>query len=688
MISKESLFNKALYKNTLHRFKWGSLLYFIILFFSGPFLYITQSPADIALNYYSYTEFTYENSRILQDPVLSASIITAFGVSAVVALLVFRFVHSGGQGIFTHSLPVCRTANYISTLCAAFTLMAAPVILNGLIFILMSVCGYEKVLGTVPALIWMVANLFTLFVMFSVAAFSAFLTGNAFAAVAINVLLNGVPAVIFLAVSLIGEHFLFGYSDMTFSEPLLRLSPAYWIMENLFSGQKSATKLFTQPSAWLYILFAAVLYAVTLLVYKKRKIELCGDVAGFRVMKPIIKYTVTFFVCVFSFALFQGAEINSAVLFLAAALLSAVAYFACEMVLRKNVRVLGAYKGYFAFVLCCGVVIAFSAFTSVFGYETYVPEPRDVKKATAYLNYNYEVPYAASPKAIENAVLYHSRIIENIPVTEPELKDDDTILMFEYKLNNGKTVKRRYNASYDFAVEAVGKMFEDEGYRNTLSGMSQLNIENINNVTIDVRYGSFDYVLSLNSDAKELFYALQKDIDTMSYEDYVAYSELTFNVDINLTDKENRKQKIFKEKQNNYDNYWFYQGITPKFKNAVAFLKEKGYYDTVEDAVTDKMYISKEAIVCKENSYSLGVQEMKEDDLMLSVQSLEKLEKEDAKELFDLSQSNPLDYSRLPYGSYYYVFCIGSESSTYYSGTKVYAIDSEAVPDSIKKYLK
>ena len=126
-----SLFNKGIYKNTLRRFKWGSFIYFIILFFSVPFGFMMRNPVDLKREYYSSSFGEYENVLFSYSSFLIPMIV-AIVVPTVVALLVYNYIHSSKHSVFAHSLPITRISNYFSSILAAFTLMFLPIIANGI----------------------------------------------------------------------------------------------------------------------------------------------------------------------------------------------------------------------------------------------------------------------------------------------------------------------------------------------------------------------------------------------------------------------------------------------------------------------------------------------------------------------------------------------------------------------------
>ena len=200
MISKTSFFNKAIYKSTLKRFLWGSVLYFAILF---VYIILNAVPAN---EYYNYNSIYNANVPLLLSPShLIFPILLSIVVPNVVSILSFRFIHSKKQVVFIHSCPVSRCANYISTTLAGFTLMIVPLIAISLI----SLCYFNFS----DCMIWLGINAFVIFIMFSVSVFSSVITGNSFAAIIITVIIHSFIPIIAASFELIAESFLWGFSS-------------------------------------------------------------------------------------------------------------------------------------------------------------------------------------------------------------------------------------------------------------------------------------------------------------------------------------------------------------------------------------------------------------------------------------------------------------------------------------------
>ena len=139
MTSKTSLFNKGIYKSTIRRFLWGSVLYFIMLFVStGMMIFLNEDP-NYANTYWS----SRAQSAILSTDYMILPMLMSMVVPTITGLLLFRFIHSKKTSVFVHSLPVKRETNFVSSVLAALTLMAVPVILNTIILIIMSATTFS-----------------------------------------------------------------------------------------------------------------------------------------------------------------------------------------------------------------------------------------------------------------------------------------------------------------------------------------------------------------------------------------------------------------------------------------------------------------------------------------------------------------------------------------------------------------
>ena len=229
MTLNQSLFNNGIFKNTLKRFKWGSFLYFIILFFTVPFRIIITNR-----DYISVGDSFFNNDIILREDYFVFPMLMAFVVPAVVSALVYRFIHSKSYGTATHILPVGRKKVYFSTVAASFVLMLAPIVLNAVIVffsLLIKGCFSPFVV-----IYWMFINIAVIFIMFSVSTFSAFLTGHTAANIAVNCIIHILMPACALGISVISDAFLYGFvpSHGAFTDKLIEYTPVVYLMSMVF----------------------------------------------------------------------------------------------------------------------------------------------------------------------------------------------------------------------------------------------------------------------------------------------------------------------------------------------------------------------------------------------------------------------------------------------------------------------
>ncbi len=713
MTSKTSLFNKTIYKNTLSRFKWGSFLYFIILFFSTAFIILMQSPVTLISRFASMRNYI-SGMLILRSDYFIFPVLLSLIVPTVTAVLVYGNVHSAKQGIFIHGLPVTRKENFVSVLLAALTLMALPVLAMGIIFLIMSFTSFGALISLKSILIWVGYNLAVLFIMFSVACFAGFLTGHPAAHIGINALLHVIPLLVALFIYLISEIYLFGFveSENFIANLMVKYNPICFLFTQTTSSMSRTVEIFSNINIWLYILGAVILYFISYFTYKARKIEACGDVSAFESFKPVLKYTVTSGVAVASVAILYSMEVSTFIMFFVAAVISAIAYFIAEMLLLKTVKVFKRYKGFLGFVVISALVFSFSAFTSMFGYETRIPEKDEISKATISENWREETLFE-NGAIIDTVLSYHKEFIKDIPVKESR----DNILPWRivyvsYELKNGDTLVRKYKVLSDKAIKVLNTMYSYPEYKLDATNLSTINIENVEWIDINKSVAGtymleeLSHIRFAGDNAVEFLKAVKQDVLDLTYSQiYVENSPISFSANTNMTAYENEVKNAFVKKNDNFTEqyiddyiqevYHFSIHVNNNFKNAMNYLKNAGYIDSIKTAVTDKMYILKEPVVMtfENDHYSKATVSYKEDTGTLyefsgSDNDLILLEKEDAEKVFDyLLTINDMEYEKD--GTYYNLYIRkNNDNSEYFSlGDYFFRFEQNSIPDYIAKYL-
>ncbi len=581
MTLKTSYFNKGIYKSTLKRYMWGSVLYFLILFVSTGLSVLLNTEATFSYMPYDYF---YDYPVILHGSYITIPILLAIVVPSVVALLVFRFIHSKKQTVFIHSLPVSRKANYISTIAAAFTLMFVPVIANGLTLALISLCGYARYFTVADCFAWTGFNLAGIFLMFSCAVFASNLTGNSFAAAAINIFIHVFLFVIVSAFGIMASTFLYGYTGSNqIYEAVVNNNFAVVVFG--FTDKYFRTGI-TPLEYGIYFVAAIILYGASYFLYKKRKLETTGDVAAFKCLGGIFKYLVTFTATMFGFAAFSSyTGENAAVFGIIMIIISIVAYAVSEMLLKKTLNVLYSWKGYAIYALGFVAVILLFSQTSFFGFETRIPQKEDIKAVAVYNYYHVDdEPFTDDGKIIDEALKIHSSFAGKKPI--PVINDNpnyyttenQTRIHIKYKLKNGKSVNRVYPISVKEFEKIMDKLYEDDAFKQKCEPIF-VDESRIINVHVEGEY--------LLKDCTELIHAIRQDVMNLSYRDLhpglFGYSE-----DIRYIGIEYRAEKA-NEKDRAYSSgtRYMHVEITDKFENTIKWLEENKVTTTAESELVD-----------------------------------------------------------------------------------------------------
>ncbi len=668
MILKTSLFNKGIYKSTLRRYLWGGILYFImLLLFTGMMILLNESPDQVNAYWSNRGGSTLLGSEYMIIPMLMSIV-----VPTIAGLLIFRYIHSKKTSVFVHSLPVKRSANYISSVFAALTLMAVPVILNTLILIIMSLAAYSAHFSVADCITWMFLNLFSLFVMFSCVCFVASITGNSFAMIGLNVIFHSVGLILAAAFTMVSEVFLYGFAgegvliDKVFDNSFITRIPTImtswgYVTDKVYTGYIIDIVIF--------IIVALVLYVLSAILYSKRRMETAEDVAGFSCLNHIFKYLITFVGAIAAFAIFCFSIYeNPFTLWLMVVIISAVIYFGVEMLLKKTLRVWKSYKGYLGFAAVFAIMMCVFAFTSLFGFETYIPENEKVESVAVYNYYNNEKPLLENKDIINKAIVIHKEMIDGKTILSE--RKYDTRIHLEYKLTNGKTIHRVYPISEDRLYQIMNSLYKNKDYKETLEEI-YTPIESLYRISI---HSGGQYVDLTDDKEKmnELVACIRKDVENLSFSQL--YSEgWGINIEINYVPVKDKKiylngievteSSVIGTSENREDIQirYMHQSINSNYINTLSWIRENGYWENIALKNNGVLYVTKDwedlPFVDREGRLVEIIPEKK------NFIKIEK--KEDIQKLIDYVQSAPTEY--IPSNIRFEVYQVVNENTKEYN---------------------
>lgn len=374
-------FSKAVYLNTLRRFWAGALL--IVLFFVMMAIGYGQMIAgDLLVNHEGSSDIAAVRNRagaeLLQDYLLASGIFLAFA-GVFCSILLFAYLHNKRAPVMLHALPVRREAHFCSVFLAGLTLLWGGA-LFGTIAFAVTQAGYGVFFGASVGWFLLMMLLCSL-IAFSMTTLAAFLTGSSVGQFLLTALLAGLPLLLELFFNQLCASYLFGYSGATLSLNKM-LHPIYlfgilaadapsWLA-GYYSDGISASQV---GSIFMLFGYCLIAIALSLLLYRKRRLECAGDFVAVRGMRPVFRYGSAFFTA-FLFGIYgqalhtynNGPKMGWMVFGI---LGGAIGFFIAEMFIRKTVKVWRHWKGAVLFGACYAALV-FSMMFDVFGYGSYV----------------------------------------------------------------------------------------------------------------------------------------------------------------------------------------------------------------------------------------------------------------------------------------------------------------------------
>ncbi len=465
MTLKTSFFNKGIYKSGLKRYIWGAILYFVILFmFTGMSVFL-----NVDMNYtYRPVSHYDDNPLILTDSYIVIPMLLAIAVPTIAAVLIFRFLHSKNQSVYIHSLPVSRKANFISQIAAAFTLMYIPIILNTVILMVISLCGYGDYFSIQDCLTWALCNMYIIFLMFSCTVLAATLTGNTAGMIGVNILIHSFLLIFVSTLGIMAEEFIYGYtSDNIILDTIMENN---FVTVSIGMTSRYYRENMDIISIAQYLGASVIMFAASFWLYTKRQLENVGDVAGFGCLNIVFKYALSFIATMATFAIFSSYMQRSPFVFAAIIIIaSVIAYVASEMILKKTLKIWYSWKGFIAYAICMGLVFSLFYFTTFFGYETRVPLRENIDKV-AVTNILHKYTYTDNKDIIDITLNTHKEITAKGQI--PKYNHDDynydeeySYMELRYTLKDGSELKRRYLLKGEKCREIMNLCYEVDEYK-------------------------------------------------------------------------------------------------------------------------------------------------------------------------------------------------------------------------------
>ncbi len=589
MTLKTSLLNGGIVRYNVKRFWWVSAIYAFFLFLAVPYgliydrnylLEYTDRFPDRVINYITESPITF---------------ILLVGASVLMGICVFRYLQGTRSTTLFHALPVKRTELYLSSLVSGVVLLAAPILINGVIlFLLIFFGGFFSVLPVAAIFDWMFSQLLTGTAILSFTLFVGVFTGSSIAQVVFVFALCFVPVGVAGLVSTLLDGWLFSYTSEGITatmEFLLQITPIYY-----------PQFLSNEPIWWIPVLagiYLLLFNGLGLFFYHKRHAERAGDVVAFSWVHPIFLYGVTFCVMLLGTSFFSevtGRNSEGAPNILLLVLFALVGYAAAKILLLKSFRIVKYYKGYLVFMAL--MLLAYAGISlNIFGFGTKVPELANVSKAYIgnYYVHNWDKLDSDSITTgnTGTAVLYDPAEISMLQSLQQNAIDhgkvtgpvDKERIYIGYELSDGRTILRKYYVEAELFFEVMST----KGAKDSMYPNFRLKADKIK--YLEVFEPGSEYTGIYGEEKDELVACVQRDIERLPFEalserymhyvgssapDDITISSMKVDVEVQQKHMSIYSMRVVVEGKENKDfDIWFQ--FNDNFTETIGWLDSHGY---------------------------------------------------------------------------------------------------------------
>ncbi len=709
MKSKASYFSisKPLIVENLRRFWAIPALAFLVYFLSGVFP-ILMSYSHLN-DMYSYIRM----SMINQQPFYMFAHLM-FPVMA--AVVIFRYLQGVSSVSVMHSMPFTRAKLYNSGFISGLILIAAPILANGLILLAISKPVYRQY-GTNAGLVtetidqfsragilnWIWVSLLIAFVVYAVSVFAGMVTGNGLMHFATALWFNFLIPALYAVFIFYFSRFLYGFDTSgNWEEYGLRISP--------FLNVLQSEGVFGVGETVYYIVSFLILYAITLFLYQKRKLERAAESLVFGFMEPVICYLIAFFGMTLLGLYFDSLG-DSELYFYAGLAAGTVIFFIIgQMIVKKTPRIYNvkSLKSVGVYTLIA-VLFLLGLNFDVTGFERRVPSPGKISGFALYeeftiggkfgaYTWNDDTLYKKSgdengfrlkdPGNIEAVTALHQTLIDNKARFESMKNILQDSVYLKYNPDSAISMTRRYLIDYDFYRNSgeFKQIYESKEFKDYFSPLN-LNYTGLTRIYVNSEIPFRESVeIESQADMQEFMACLDQDFKAQTFEDLVSLKHPYATAAIDYKYK-NANSDTPERLLDNSINY----RITESYANTIEWLAAHGYGSRFVQAADDVESIELYHYVQPEDMAAAGapgaavVQDraMPYGKVTVEGQELEGLTVTDPvriQELLDTYETQNTNYQDYYYGIVIYKGSGEPPSDQYYLGKYGY------IPDAAEKY--
>lgn len=414
MSLKISLFNKAFFRSDIKRYWWIGLAQTLLIFVFSVLPVYTSCNGILS----GSLAWGYDCS-----PKWSFAFLTVLPFAVGVISKLFNFIHSSSSTGVIHGLPIRRGTLFSTKLISALMILSVPILINAAIMFFMSTSfEFSGFLSTGTVAKWFLEGMAYTAFFASLTVLVTMMTGSSAATLIFSFGFLILPAVLILFVQNIMDVEIYGYVY----EYKDWLSKAY-----VSIGEDAQNKRFI-----VYAVISAVFIFFSYLLYKKRKLEVAGEILAFSWLKPAFIGIVAIFGSVFGYGCFAGILNKNGIIWIMP--IGILSIIAAIMIEKKKFTIRGLFIPVAVYSICALGITAAVEF-DLTGFERKVPEVSEVETVNVSFSTGTEDIYFREEDILE-VIEVHKYFISHKDVK----KGTDTILI-SYNLKGDKVLNREYN---------------------------------------------------------------------------------------------------------------------------------------------------------------------------------------------------------------------------------------------------
>lgn len=587
MIFNRLFCNRGILFQNFRQHGWIGILYLITLLFSLP-LYIATVYREVPQQ---ITSLFQANGEV--------QILFAITFPVAAGIFLFRYMQSGPSSDLFHSLPLQRKHLLTVNLLTGFVMVLVPV------WITTAITGWVWAVLDQPAYIfggseiWMWGlsmSIYSLFMFMMTVVVGMCIGQSVLQGLTVYGILL-VPVIVWFIFSLHLQNHLLGYAydDVRFNAEKLSLV--------LRMGSISTAPVI-RAELIIYSVLAILFIPLAYVFYARRQVESATQAITFPIVKPIFRFGFMFTLVLIGGAYFTSIAPRASVGWDVCGYIlgGIVGYIGAEMIIRKT-WLIWTRKLVPKLVLY-GFVAGLLLYVPVADWNGYAARVPDISKVNSiklggdryiYSNgINQKVDdssfYSNDPEYVEAIINLHQKIIDtDLPLRDPVNPDDDYDEVFiNYKLENGRVMKRRYNIPETEFHKELMAVKQTEDYKRVAYDTFKLD-EDALSIGLRSSLSTFRKVYISNpKQVREFKELLKQDILDQTYEEQstpwqpIVYAEM--NQNSTSTDPYQSKEMW------NFD-------IKPSYKRVLAWLKENNLYDQLQvpvDEIASAQFVKQE----------------------------------------------------------------------------------------------